>query len=387
MRRRTLQSPQSLIYLGAILTICSLYAAQPIQPVFQQEFGLTGFQAVLFTTLMMLPLGFAPLAYGFILESFSAKHLLRGAVLCLGLLELAFSVTDSYLWLLLIRGAQGFLIPAILTSLMSYIAYISPREEVQQAIASYIGATILGGFLGRFLSGLFTDLLGWRFFFVVLGGALLFFFFLMDKLERDVNLNYSRPDLGKLRRLLANPPLIWLYSAIFCIFYVFAAVMNFLPFELKRIDPNFSESGIGLFYLGYSMGLLAAANAGRMIRFFGSEVRAVRVGLLIFGAATLLLMVEVQWLMGLTMFAFCFGMFMAHSLLSGYVNRLVEENRGLANGLYISCYYLGGTIGSFAPGIIFQYLGWRLFLASLLVMLALAFVLIMGMSRAIARNG
>ena len=61
-----------IIYFSTIITICSLYAAQPIQPVFQQEFALSRLQAILFTTLMMLPLGVAPLFYGYLLETFSA---------------------------------------------------------------------------------------------------------------------------------------------------------------------------------------------------------------------------------------------------------------------------------------------------------------------------
>ncbi len=65
-----LSSPIRVIYFATIVTICSLYAAQPIQPVFKEEFGLTSLQAILFTTLMMAPLGIAPLFYGFLLESF-----------------------------------------------------------------------------------------------------------------------------------------------------------------------------------------------------------------------------------------------------------------------------------------------------------------------------
>jgi YNFM family putative membrane transporter len=78
------------IYFASCITICSLYAAQPIQPVFQSEFQLSNLQAILFTTLMMAPLGFAPLFYGCLLESFSAKVMVRWALFSLGVLELLF---------------------------------------------------------------------------------------------------------------------------------------------------------------------------------------------------------------------------------------------------------------------------------------------------------
>jgi YNFM family putative membrane transporter len=69
-----------------------------------------------------------------------------------------------------------------------------------------------------------------------------------------------------------------------------------------------------------------------------------------------------------SMFVFCTGMFMAHSLLSGYINTLAKSKKGIANGVYISFYYLGGTIGSFAPGILYEHFGWSVFLSSLILM-------------------
>ena len=366
-------SSSSVIYITTILTFCSLYAAQPIQPVFQEEFGLSGFQAILFTTLMMAPLGFAPLAYGAILEAYSARSLLRISVLLLGLLELVFALTSSFFPLLVIRALQGMLIPAILTSLMSYISYTSPPERVQHSIALYIGSTIMGGFLGRFLSGLFTDLFGWRFFFFLLGILLIGAFLILQRLERDIKVKYSRPTFSDFSTMLRQKQFRYLYFSSFCLFLVFAALMNFLPFELKRMEVDLGETGVGLLYLGYVSGVVISMNSGRIINRFGGETRAIGAGILIFALGTLVFMVEHYVVMFLGMFVFCSGLFTAHSLLSGYVNKLAGTNKAIANGLYISFYYTGGTIGSFAPGLIFEQYGWHTFLFVLLGMLGVAF--------------
>lgn len=373
------------LYFATVVTFCSLYAAQPIQPVFKSEFQLSNFQALLFTTLMMAPLGIAPLVYGYLLESFSAKVMLRWALFLLGILELFFALADSYLSLLAIRGIQGLMIPAILTSLMSYISYTSPKEKVQQAIAAYIAATILGGFLGRFLSGVCTDLFGWRFFFFVLGLLLLLNCYLLQGMARDAKLKYGRPKPGEILALLKDREFIWLYAAIFCLFFVFAAMMNFLPFELKRINPASRETGVGLLYLGYGMGILVCLNTGRIIHRFGNEVDAIGAGILVFALGTLAFMVETYTVMFLAMFVFCAGLFTAHSLLSGFVNRLAQENKAIANGLYISFYYTGGTLGSVLPGAVFQRYGWQAFLVQLLVMIALAFFFTRRLKGAVAR--
>lgn len=361
------------IYFCTVITFCSLYAAQPIQPVFQQEFGLSSLQAILFTTLMMMPLGIAPLLYGILLESFSARMIVRSAILILGLLELVFCFTDSYLLLLTIRGLQGMVIPAILTSLMSYISFTSKPDEVQASIARYIAATIIGGFLGRFLSGLFTDLFGWRFFFFVLGVLLIWGYYLLGELEKDANLQYSKPRPKEVVELIGEPRFLWLYLAIFMVFFVFAATLNFLPFALKSIDPTFGETGIGFMYAGYVMGVVVSLNVNRIINFFGNETRAVVAGLIIYVVGTGGFMINHYQSMFITMFVFCTGMFTAHSILSGYVNTLALTKKGIANGVYISFYYMGGTIGSFAPGIVYGFFGWRMFLCTLLLVLGCCF--------------
>ncbi len=368
-------SASRYIYFTTVVTFCSLYAAQPIQPLFQHEFQLSDFQAILFTTLMMAPLGVAPLFYGYLLESFSAKVMVRWALFFLGILEIFFSLAGDYVTLLTIRAVQGLMIPAILTSIMSYISYSSPKEKVQHAIATYIAATILGGFLGRFLSGLCTDLFGWRFFFFLLGLLLLLNSYLLKSMVRDAKMHYARPKLGEIVGLLRAKEFFWLYTAIFCLFFVFAALMNFLPFELKKINPSFRETGIGLLYLGYSMGIVVSLNTRRIINRFGNETDAIGAGILVFGVGLLFFLIENYIMMFITMFVFCAGLFTAHSLLSGFVNKLARQNKAIANGLYISFYYTGGTLGSVLPGAIFQRYGWRVFLIQLFAMICLAFFL------------
>lgn len=333
---------------------------------------------------MMAPLGIAPLFYGYLLESFSAKVMVRWALFLLGVLEIFFSLADNYFTLLVIRAIQGLMIPAILTSIMSYISYSSPKEKVQHAIAAYIAATILGGFLGRFLSGLCTDLFGWRFFFFILGLLLLLNCYLLKGMVRDAKMHYARPKLTEIVDLLRAREFFWLYSSIFCLFFVFAALMNFLPFELKRINPAFRETGIGLLYLGYSMGIVVSLNTRRIIRYFGNEVDAIGAGIVVFALGTLCFLVENYMVMFATMFVFCAGLFTAHSLLSGFVNKLANENKAIANGLYISFYYTGGTLGSVLPGAIFQRFGWGPFLLQLFLMICLAFFLTRRLKKAVS---
>jgi len=74
------------------------------------------------------------------------------------------------------------------------------------------------------------------------------------------------------------------------------------------------------------------------------------------------------------MFLFSAGMFTIHSVLPGLVNRLGASYRSVVNGLYLSAYYLGGTLGTFAPGYLLELGGWSAFIGGLLIIVGLALV-------------
>lgn len=354
-----------IIYTCTILTLCTLYAVQPIQPLFEKEFSLSRFEAVIFTTVIMLPLGFAPIFYGYILETFSSKLFLRNAVLILGILELCFAWSDTYPVLLAIRALQGLLIPAVLTSLMSYISFITPKDRVQQAIGYYIGATILGGFVGRLFSGLLSDFFGWRLFFVLLGIALIVMFGALSFLSEEVKVDFVKPKLSQVMDVLKNKTFFNIYAMMFFIFFVFQALLNFIPFQLKTFSSTMGYGKVGMMYAGYIIGFIISIRILWMIRLFGNERKTILFGILTYVIGLQIFHINNYMVMFGGMFVFCAGFFIIHSVASGLISKLAHEKRAISNGLYLSFYYAGGTIGTFAPGVFYHYLGWHIFLGLL----------------------
>lgn len=354
-----------IIYTCTILTLCTLYAVQPIQPLFEKEFSLSRFEAVIFTTVIMLPLGFAPIFYGYILETFSSKLFLRNAVLILGILELCFAWSDTYPVLLAIRALQGLLIPAVLTSLMSYISFITPKDRVQQAIGYYIGATILGGFVGRLLSGLLSDYFGWRLFFVLLGIALIVMFGCLSFLSEEVKVDFVKPKFSQIMDVLKNKTFFNIYMMMFFIFFVFQALLNFIPFQLKTFSSTMGYGKVGMMYAGYIIGFIISIRILWMIRLFKSESKTIIVGIITYVIGLQIFHINNYMVMFGGMFVFCAGFFIIHSVASGLISKLAHEKRAISNGLYLSFYYAGGTVGTFAPGVFYHYLGWHIFLGLL----------------------
>ncbi|TWO22991.1 MFS transporter [Campylobacter hyointestinalis] len=352
-----------VMYFCTILTLCVLYATQPIGPVFEKELSITRTQATLFTTSMMTPLAFASIIYGYLLEKIEIKKLLIVAFLLLGISEIVFSFADSYFWLLNIRGFQGLIVPAVLTGIMSYISQISSKENVASAIGAYIGVTTIGGFLGRFLSGFFTDLFGWRFFFFMVGLLLLLAAFLVFKFSQTISASFIKPKLNDILNILKIKHNLSIYIMIFGIFFSFQAILNFIPFELTNLGQEFSGSKTGMMYFGYIIGIFISFNSKKIIAFFGTQINAIIVGIIIFIVALQIFRFESFMIMFMAMLLFCLGNFLTHSIASGFINKMAESHKGISNGLYVSFYYGGGALGSFVPGFVYMFGGWGLFLS------------------------
>lgn len=361
-----------ILYLCTILVLCTLYAAQPIQPLFMSSLKLSSFEAVVFTTVIMLPLGIAPILYGYILESASAKKMLLFSLICLGVLEIIFSLSNSYYVMLFLRALQGLVIPAALTSIISYISIKSSIEIIQKSIGNYVATTIIGGFVGRFLSGLSSEYFGWRPFFFLLGILLIVFAVVVSRMGKDIKLNYEKPTIKEIGKVLKIRHNTLIYISMFFVFFVFQAVLNFLPFELKSLGSGIGEGKIGFVYIGYAIGVIISLNATWIIKFFKSEKNAMIVGAVIYGIGITLFHITSFWIILFSMFVFCCGMFTIHSIATGYINRYTTEYKGIANGLYLSFYYAGGTLGTFLPSFIYDGYGWDVLLNILLCVVALS---------------
>lgn len=363
------------ILFNTILTLSALYAPQPLLPTLSTEFSVSREAAATLTTITFIPLAIAPLLYGYLLESISSTRLLKLSVPLLALSEVLFAIGNSFPLLLAIRLLQGLLIPAILTALMTYISQHSTPKTIQRNMSIYIAATIFGGFIGRATSGFLASSFGWQASFICLAFSLLLGFLLLFALPESGQVKLSRPQPSAILQILKKPGFLPLYSVVFCLFLVFAAVMNYLPFRLTEISDQADELRIGLMYSGYVMGIVTSLGAPRLCRWLGDEVRGIQYGLLAFCATLISLAAGQIWLLFSTMFLFCAAMFLVHSTASGLVNQLAgENNRGLTNGLYVAFYYSGGSIGSFAPGLVYRAAGWFGFLLTLALVCLLGYL-------------
>ena len=386
----------SIRHLGVILfttflTFCTLYTPQPILPQLVIEFDIAMTEATLLTTVTLIPLGLAPIFYGYFLQAVPAKLMLQGAVLLLIIDQIALFFASTFPVLLILRLLQGFLMPAIFTALMTYCANMSKPEDVRRIMGWYVAATIVGGFSSRALSGYLATYFGWQWIFLVLGIALLIPLWLCRSIPADATVNFARLDGKSILRIWKTPNYRFSYIALFTIFFAFTGILSMLPFRLTELMPDIDSFTISLVYLGYMIGIPAALLSNKLVSRLKSEQKVLFIGLILNIVGLIAYYSSNIILLFTMMLTLAAGLFLIHSTLSGYLNHNARKNTchntsdseqetpiakpkehaGVVNGIYVSVYYISGTLGSWLPVLGYQYLGWNtvisLFLCILMI--------------------
>ena len=122
------------ILFTTILAYATFYLPQPILPLLAAEFGVTSTDAALLMAVTMLPLGFAPIFYGYLTEYVSTKRLLLASVSLLAVNQALLAVAGAFWIMIVLRFVQGLLLPAVFTSLMTYSANAATAARVRNAI-------------------------------------------------------------------------------------------------------------------------------------------------------------------------------------------------------------------------------------------------------------
>ncbi|TLP40764.1 MFS transporter [Arcobacter arenosus] len=362
-----------IIYTITIL-LSVMYATQPLQPLLSKEFDVSIVKASSFTAVIMLFLAISPIFYGYILESVKIKTVLMIASSILLITNLILGFVNNYELFLTIRTIEAIVIPAILTGCMAILAKDKKNTKVNMSI--YVAATVFGGLVGRVFSGFIAEEFGWRIVFFSLSLALLLGLYFIKSLNFDDDANLVKPKLQDITNILKDKRFVIIYLQMFIIFFVFAGLLNILPFRVKELDPNVSETQVGLLYLGYGMGILISLFIHKIVNFFKKELRAIMAGIVLFLVSTSLFISTNPILLFSLVFVFCIGMFTIHTLSTRIANSLKASQKALTSGMYLSFYYLGGAVGSIIPSIVYAELGWNFTIYMFLVLLAFAFLFV-----------
>jgi len=160
----------------------------------------------------------------------------------------------------------------------------------------------------------------------------------------------------------------------FCILFAFIGVFTFVNFVLVRPPLSLGMMGVGLVYLVFLPSIATTLLAGRAVTRFGTRPTMWgALGVAAIGLPLLLSSHLAAVMTGMVLIA-C-GTFFAQASTTGFVGQAAEDNRGVASGTYLACYFGGGLVGSAVLGEIFDRFGWPACVTGVATALAVAALL------------
>ncbi|MET4475683.1 MFS transporter [Bradyrhizobium sp. F1.13.3] len=373
-----------VIGLIAFLTVVDLFATQAILPSLTRHYGVTPAAMSLAVNASTFGMAVAGLVVGFL-----SPHIDRrtGILLSLTLLAIPTSLLATAPNLAVFTGlrvAQGLCMASAFALTLAHLGEQCSAMDSGGAFAAYITGNVASNLVGRLISAAIADSLGlaWNFYFFAalnLAGAALVYF----TIARVQPMRATTPTASAFAATIAqwrDPRLRAAYGIGFCILFAFIGTFTFINFVLVRPPLSLGMMDLGLVYFVFLPSVVTTLLAGRVASRLGTRP-TIWGSLAIAGIGLPLMLVAHLGAVLAGMVLVGIGTFCAQAAATGFVGQAAAENRGIASGTYLACYFCGGLIGTAVLGRLFDAFGWDACVAGVGVALAVAALLTLALRR------
>lgn len=363
------------VAVAGFCTFINLYPTQALLPTLAEAFQTSLSRVGLTVTASLVAVAAVAPFVGSISDAFGRRRLILGAAALLVVPTLLAAAAPNLGLLIACRFAQGLALPFIFAVTVAYIADECPGEEGVQATGSYAVGTILGGFAGRFVAGWTADFTSWRWAFVVLaaitlaGAAVVAATLPAERNFRPVR--GWRRTLGSFADHLRNGQVMATCAVGFAVLFSIIAAFTYANVLLAAPPYHLGPGALGSIFIVYLLGAAATPLASRLILRVGRR-RTMHLGVAVVVVGLLLTLQRPLPLIVAGMACIAMGVFTQQVLSIGYVAQAARSARSTAVGLYVTSYYVGGSLGGVAPAGIWAHFGWHGCVALVLLVQAAA---------------
>ncbi len=347
--------------LAGMCTFLNVYCTQPLLPLLRQVFRASELQvsftvsATIFATALTAPI------IGMLAERRGRKKVIVPSLFLLALPTALAATSNSLPTLIFWRFAQGLFVPGVIAVMLAYVNEEWAGRGVGRAMSSYITGTVIGGFLGRFISGIIAAHWHWRATFLVLAvldlmGALLVRAWL-PLAKNFVRAEHLRQVLGHAREQLRNPRLLANFGMGATVLFALVGCFTYANFYLAAAPFHLNSAQLGSIFFVYLLGAVITPQSGRFLDRFGfRHTTLVYCAMMIAGLLLTLAKSLPVVIIGLAIFSS--GVFVAQAAATVQTGAIAGHARSSAAGLYVTFYYLGGSVGATLTDFFWRWAAW-----------------------------
>jgi MFS transporter, YNFM family, putative membrane transport protein len=347
--------------LAGMCTFLTVYCTQPLLPLLRETFHASELQvsftvsATIFATALTAPI------IGMIAERRGRKKVIVPSLFLLAVPTALAATSTSLGALIFWRFAQGLFVPGVIAVMLAYINEEWAGRGVGRAMSSYVTGTIIGGFLGRFLSGIIAEHWHWRSIFLVLAildliGAVIVRAWL-PLAKNFVRAEHRQQVLSHAREHLRNPRLLANFGMGASALFTLVGCFTYANFYLAAAPFHLNSAQLGSIFFVYLLGVVITPQAGRFLDRFGfRHTTIVYCVMMIAGLLLTLIRSLPIVIVGLAIFSS--GVFIAQAAATVQTGAIAGRARSSAAGLYVAFYYLGGSVGATLTDVFWQWKRW-----------------------------
>jgi MFS family permease len=293
--------------------------------------------------------------FGYLSDLGFTRRVLFGGLVSVAFADLLFFEAGNYvqvlLFYVLLRAVAGVYHP------VSFSAVFKSFENRPRAmgIQSAVGDASIA--FALFTTGFIAESLGWKIPFILWGvagiGGVVAFVLLMSYHEKMSEIDSSKSIRNQEHNTRRYIVLQFGTGSLQCLYLTFTGFMPlFLNINLK-LTPGLSAFTVALWMV---FGVVAGFNAGKFVKFFGSERRTLKFSFLLtallLAAATLTMFMPNLWNLMLVLLVLSgTPFFLAFPVLYGIVGAASPTSRlGLAYATNLSLSLLAGSLASYGVG-------------------------------------
>src|SRR5512141_942823 len=235
--------------LAGYCTFINLYSPQAILPLLAGEFGTGAAEISTIMTASTLAVALTAPFTGTAADVLGRKRVIVTAMLLLGLPTLMCALAPSLHALVFWRFVQGLVLPPVFAVTIAYIGDEWEPHEATAAAGVYTSGASIGGFSGRFITGILSDVIGWRYalgciaLMTLAGGIAVLFL-----LPRERKFVRSEGLIASGRQMLhhfRNKQLLATYAVGFGVLFCFVSIFTYINFRLAAPPYNLSATWLG----------------------------------------------------------------------------------------------------------------------------------------------
>ncbi|MBY0121730.1 MFS transporter [Bacillus sp. S/N-304-OC-R1] len=343
----------SLLFLGWLVDSLTLFGMNVAIIPISKELNLSQTQSGMVISSFWLSSAMMTLIAGWVSDKFGSRKVITIAVFIISLFSLLTGMAGSFVAILGIRFVLGLGDGGLPTGSGVAITEIYKREVRARAKSMLLAAQLIGGVLALYLTGLISDVWGWRVMFYIVGGLGLVTTLLLVKFynpPKMVKQTQEQSNSLPMKELYKSKVLWTIVIMYFCSSVVHWGFSSWLPSYLEETRHLNLRAVGSLSMIPQACGLVAAVLTGYLIdkALAGKEKLIVIIGAIVSGVCLYLMFKAPNIQVALTYQSiFSIGDSMIAMAIITIPLKYVSQN--IIGSFMGMMYFAGGLAGFIAP--------------------------------------